>query len=273
MRVRRRFAQHFLEPPWVEKLVDRMEPRPDDIFLEIGPGRGALTLALAPLVESLAAVEIDRDLAQDLAARTPPNVRVVIGDALQVDLAALLPPRTDPPRRLRVTGNLPYNVSSPMLGRLVALHRERADVADAVLMLQREVVDRLVATPGTKPYGALTVRLRMHADAHRLLSLPPGAFRPRPAVASAVVRLEFRPPRVDLPDPSAFDRLVTGLFTQRRKMLVNALAALLDPGGPSARERLAAAGIDPSRRAETLDLQEFADLARVCGPIRLPAVL
>ena len=273
MRVRRRFAQHFLERPWVDKLVERIEARPDDVFLEIGPGRGALTLALAPLVGSVYAVEIDRDLARDLAALAPSNVHVVAADALQVDLASLLPQRADGGGRLRVTGNLPYNVTSPMLARLFALYCQRNDVVDAVLMLQREVVDRLVAVPGTKQYGALTVRTRLHADAHHVLSLPPGAFRPKPKVASAVVRLVFRPPPVKLPDPAAFDLLVTGLFTQRRKMLLNSLSPLIDPDGPSARDRLAAAGIDPTRRPETLELGEFADLVKVCGPIRNPAVL
>src|SRR5918999_1788866 len=181
-RPRKRFGQHFLEPAWVAKLVDVVRPSPDDTFLEIGPGRGALTRALAPKVARIVAVEIDRDLAAELPSRAPANVHVITGDFLEVDLAALLRDEAQP---LRVVGNLPYNVSSPILFRLLAAADEGRRFRDATVMLQREVADRIVADAGTEGYGTLAVQVGLLADVDRLLVLPPGAFRPPPKVTSA----------------------------------------------------------------------------------------
>jgi 16S rRNA (adenine1518-N6/adenine1519-N6)-dimethyltransferase len=183
---------------------------------------------------------------------------VVAGDVLKVDLEALLD-REDRP--LRAIGNLPYNVSSAILFRLLAVHDGGRRISDATLMLQREVADRLAASPGTADYGALTLQTALHADIERLMVLPPGAFRPRPKVTSAVVRLRFRPATDDVGDAALFERLVRGMFTLRRKMLVNALAPVL-PAGVEASAVLAEAGIPPERRPETLTAAEAARLSR-----------
>ena len=259
MRSRKRFGQHFLEPAWVNKLIDALQPKATDTFLEIGPGRGALTLPLARRVAGIVAVEIDRDLAAALTDQVAPNVHVLTADFLDVDLDEVL---ENDPRPLRVVGNLPYNVSSPILFKLLASHRDGARFSDATVMLQREVADRLTATPGTKEYGPLAIQMALHADVARLLALPPGAFRPPPKVSSAVVRLRFRPSTVDIGDPRAFERVVRGMFLQRRKTLGNALAPVADSFGRSAAQLLEAAGIDGRRRPETLTLEEIARLTR-----------
>lgn len=263
---RRRFGQHFLEPVWRAKLLDAIAPRPADLFLEIGPGRGALTLPLAERVLHLVAVEIDRDLVANLAPLLPPNVSLICGDILETDLPrlladtlAFLPAR---PRATRIVGNLPYNVSSPILFRLIELQASHP-CSDATLMLQREVADRLVASPGSAEYGVLSVLVQLRAKVASLLSLPPGAFRPAPAVSSAVVRLNFHTPRVSLPDPQLFERLVRSIFTQRRKTVANALRGFAATSTLSSGEALAQAGIDPARRPQTLEIVELAQLAEV----------
>lgn len=258
-KARKRFGQHFLEPAWVTRMVDRMEIRPDDTVLEIGPGRGALTRPLAERAARVIAVEIDRVLAAELPGLMPPNVRVIEGDILDLDLPALL---ADERRPVRVAGNLPYNVSSPILFRLLAAAQGGALIADATLMLQKEVADRLVAAPGGGDYGVLAVQTQLAADVDRLLNLPPGAFRPPPKVSSAVVRLRFRPPVADPGDPAVFERLVRGVFLQRRKTLSNALKPVAHQLGREAAPLLAAAGIDGGRRPEELSVAEFAAISR-----------
>lgn len=258
-RPRKRFGQHFLEKAWVDKLIASLQASPADTFLEIGPGRGALTKPLAPLVRQLIAVEIDRDLAAELPEHVPQNVRIVAGDFLDVDLDEAL---QDAPRPVRVVGNLPYNVSSPILFKLLHAADGGRRFADATLMLQKEVVDRIVASPGTGEYGTLAIQAGLLADVQRLLTLPPGAFRPPPKVTSAVVRLRFHPPSADVGDHATFEKVVRGLFLQRRKTLLNALkpvAAALDRSAP---ELLARAGLDGSRRPETLAIAEMARLSR-----------
>lgn len=256
---RRRFGQHFLEASWVAKLIDSLHVRPIDTFLEIGPGRGALTKPLAARVARLIAVEIDRDLASTLASEAPANVQIVPGDFLEVDLNEMLRAATLP---LRVVGNLPYNVSSPILFKLLSAHDAGRRFIDATLMLQREVADRLTATRGTKEYGALAVQVALHADVTRVMTLPPGAFRPPPKVTSAVVRLCFRPPAADVGDQRVFEHVVRGIFRQRRKVLANALKPVADARGYSASQVLQRAGIDGRRRPETLSLDEMSQLAR-----------
>lgn len=273
MRARKRFAQHFLEAAWVNKLVAAVAATPDDSILEIGPGRGAITRPLAAQARRLLAIEVDRDLAADLDAAALPNVTVVTNDVLAVDLAPIIaewlgePP--GPGNPIRIVGNLPYNISSPILFALLELSARTQGVGDAILMLQKEVADRLLAKVGTGDYGVLTVLTALHADVSRLLSLPPGAFRPAPRVHSAVVRFAFRPPKVALADEQLFVRMVRTMFTQRRKTIANALKPFgvergLDPARP-----LAVAGIDPKRRPETLDLGEMAALAHAfSAPVR-----
>jgi len=259
VRARKRFGQHFLEQAWVDKLIAALDPAPGDTFLEIGPGRGALTRALAPQVARIVAVEIDRDLAAALPSQAPANVHVITGDFLGVDLDAVLRGEVRP---LRVVGNLPYNVSSPILFRLLAAADEGRRFRDATVMLQKEVADRIVAVAGTKGYGTLAVQVGLLADVDRLLVLPPGAFRPAPKVTSAVVRLRFRAPAADVGDAAVFERVVRGVFTRRRKTLLNALRPVADSFGRSAPQVLERAGLDPSRRPETLDVQEMARLSR-----------
>jgi len=258
-RARKRFGQHFLEPAWVAKLLDAVAPAPDDVFLEIGPGRGALTKPLAARVHRIVAVEIDRDLAAHLRAELPSSVRVAEGDFLEANLDELL---RDEPKPVRVIGNLPYNVSSPILFKLLHAADEGRLFADATLMLQKEVADRLVAEPGTGDYGALAIQVALLADVERVLTLPPGAFRPPPKVTSAVVRLRFRTPREDVGDPRTFERLVRGIFLQRRKTVLNALKPVAESFGHSAAQLLTAAGIDGSKRPGELTLGDIARLSR-----------
>jgi 16S rRNA (adenine1518-N6/adenine1519-N6)-dimethyltransferase len=258
-RSRKRFGQHFLEPAWVDKLLRAVEPAAGDIFLEIGPGRGALTKPLAARVKEILAVEIDRDLAVALPSDVPPNVTVIQGDFLEVDLSEIIGARALP---LRVIGNLPYNVSSPILFELLRAHDGGARFRDATLMLQKEVADRIVAQPGGGEYGVLAIQTALHADVSRLLTLPPGAFRPPPKVTSAVVRLRFRAPAVDVGDALVFERVVRGMFTQRRKTVLNALKPVAEGFGRSAADIVAAAGVDARSRPETLALADIARLAR-----------
>ena len=256
MRAKKRYGQHFLQGVWADKLVNAIEPRIDERFVEIGPGPGALTLRLAPRIAHLTAIEVDPDMIAELRPQIPANVTLVQDDFLGADLPALL--GSGP---VRIAGNLPYNVSSPILFRILDLHRTRGGIVDATFMLQREVAERIESGPGTKDYGVLSIFVQLHADVRRVLTLPPGAFRPQPKVHSAVIRLGFRPPAVTIVDEKAFERMVRSMFTQRRKTLGNALKAFAETQGRSAPEALAAAGIDASRRPETLQLTELARLA------------
>jgi 16S rRNA (adenine1518-N6/adenine1519-N6)-dimethyltransferase len=255
MRAKKRYGQHFLEPAWADKLVKAIDPHRDDRFLEIGPGPGALTLRLAPLVAHLTAVELDAEMVAHLQPKVPPNVTLVHADFLEFDVAAL------DGGPFRVAGNLPYNVSSPILFALIDAHRTHGAIRDATLMLQREVAERIYASPGTRDYGVLSILIQLHADVRPLLRLPPGAFRPPPQVHSAVIGLRFRPPSVAVADEAAFEAMVRTMFMQRRKTLLNALRSYASSRHREAGAALASAGIDPSRRPETLQLTELARLA------------
>lgn len=260
-RSRKRFAQHFLAPAWADKVVKAISPSRGERFLEIGPGPGALTLRLAPRVDRLTAIEIDRDLAAHLRPRLPPNVDIVIGDILDVDLAPFL--SAGP---LRVAGNLPYNISSPILFKLLDTARTSPFLQDATVMLQREVADRLVATAGTKDYGVLTIFTALRADVQRVLTLPPGAFRPAPKVHSAVVRLTFKPSPLPPDQEEAFGNMVRTMFMQRRKTLQNALRSFAEALGRDSKALLTEAGIDPMRRPETLTQEDLLRLVSVSSP-------
>ena len=259
---RRRFGQHFLEPVWAEKVLAAVAPDPSDIFLEIGPGTGALTLRLAERAARVVAVEIDRDLIARLAPSLPANVSLVSGDVLDMDLVALAAETAPASEPIRVAGNLPYNISSPILFRLLDLQSRRR-LRDATLMLQREVAERIVAGPGSRDYGVLSILTQFRATVTTLLTLPPGAFRPMPAVSSALIRLTFHLPRVPVRDVPTFERLVRSVFTQRRKTLGNALKAFAEDSSLSAAEALSRAGIDARQRPETLEMVDFAGLADV----------
>ena len=254
VRPRRRFGQHFLhDRAVVRRIVDAVAPRPDDLIVEIGPGRGALTL---PLLESgceLHAVEIDRDLAAALRGRAAshPNLTVHEADALEFDFTRVAPP----PRRLRVTGNLPYNISTPLVFRLLAA---LSRIADMHLMLQREVVERMASPPGAGAYGRLGVMVQLDCEVERILRIGPGAFSPAPRVESALARLRPRPHAAL--DPASRDRfaaIVGTCFSKRRKTLRNALRGLC--GEPE----IAAADLDPGARPETLSVDDFVRLAQV----------
>ena len=263
MKPRKRFGQHFLEPAWIEKVVGAIAPASGERFLEIGPGRGELTAPLSTRAARLLAIEIDRDLVARLQALALANTTIVAADVLAVALSDLIERElgASPSSRIRIVGNLPYNVSSPILFRLLDLATETRAVSDATLMLQQEVASRLVARPGTREYGVLTVVSAMGADVSLLLVLPPGAFRPPPKVRSAVVRLSFRPPDIAIDDPPLLVEMVRSVFTQRRKMLANALEPFASRQGRQARDVLEAVGLDSRRRPETLELADFIRLS------------
>jgi 16S rRNA (adenine1518-N6/adenine1519-N6)-dimethyltransferase len=280
-RARKRFGQHFLEPAWVDKMIRAIDPKGDELFIEIGPGRGALTRPLAARAHSVTAYEIDRDLVAELRAAVIPNVTVVEGDFLELttrESRANRESRIPNPVAVRVAGNLPYNVASPILFALADRYAGGLPIVDATLMLQREVADRLIASPGSKEYGVLSILIQHRADVEMILKLPPGAFRPAPKVHSALVRLRFHAPRPPVADLAVFAELVQAVFTRRRKTLANALLAYSAYGAYGGRESaranranraptpataLDAAAIDGGRRPETLTIAEFARLADI----------
>ncbi len=257
-RPRKRFGQHFLEAAWADKVVDAIEPAAADRFLEIGPGTGALTARLASRVRELIAIEVDRDLAARLRQELPPNATLITGDVLDEDLS-----RWTRDGALRIAGNLPYNISSPILFKLLRSSRTGLPLVDATLMLQYEVAARLSAPVGTHEYGVLTILTSAYADVRPVLTLPPGAFRPMPKVRSAVVRLTFRPPPVPIADELIFEQLVRTIFMQRRKMLLNAIRPFADALGRDPVAAMGTAAIDPRRRPETLQITELARLVEV----------
>jgi 16S rRNA (adenine1518-N6/adenine1519-N6)-dimethyltransferase len=269
-RAKKRFGQHFLAPEWVVKVLKVIAAGPDDTFLEIGPGGGALTRPLAAAARAVIAFEIDRDLVADLRTDPTANLSLVEGDFLDItsdrlraatDAAGI--PRDAP---LRVAGNLPYNVASPILFALAALHSKGVPLVDATVMLQKEVAERLLAPPGTKAYGVLSVLIRHHADVDRLLSLPPGAFRPAPKVHSTIVRLRFHEAAPKPAAPAVFTALTQAVFTRRRKTLNNALLAFEPSARLAPQDALREAGIDGIRRPETLTIPELVRLSDVYAP-------
>jgi 16S rRNA (adenine1518-N6/adenine1519-N6)-dimethyltransferase len=246
----RRLGQHFLRPAAVERLVRAIDPRPEETFLEIGPGAGALTLPLAARAARVVAVELDAALVERLRRRAPENVEIVQGDALAVDLAALVPPGG------RVVGNLPYYVSSPLLRRALDL---RGRAADLHFMVQEEVARRVASPPGSKEYGILSVLFGLWSDVTIPLRFSPASFDPPPKVSSAVVRVRFLDrPRTDVADAAAFERFVKAAFSRRRRTLENNLR----DSYPNLKENLRLLKITGSRRAETLSVVEFAALFR-----------
>jgi 16S rRNA (adenine1518-N6/adenine1519-N6)-dimethyltransferase len=261
---KKRFGQHFLEPVWAEKVIQAIAPSSGHVFLEIGPGPGALTYPLAARAQQLTAFEIDRDLAARLRESDVPNLQIVEGDFLEMTpdrIREVLAPLGTPIPDLRVAGNLPYNVASPIMFKLVELYRAGLPIVDASVMLQREVANRLLAAPGTKDYGVLTVLIRHQASVDRLLQLPAGAFRPAPKVLSSVVRLRFHPADPIVQSSVQFAELTQAVFTRRRKTLTNALLAYPPAAAFPPARLLALAGIDGQRRPETLSLAEFGRLS------------
>lgn len=259
-RPRKRFGQHFLHDQGVlTRLLGAIDPRPDDPLVEIGPGRGVLTAALLSHCRRVDAVELDRDLVPELEARFAASaqhgggrLRVHQADALAFDFCAL----ADAGRRLRIVGNLPYNISTPLLFHLL----DGIDcIRDMHFMLQREVVERMAAGPGSKTYGRLSLMVQARCAVESLFRVPAQAFRPPPKVESAVVRLlPHRQPPFDPALGERFDALVRLAFGQRRKTLRNSLRPLLSA------DAIRTAGIDPAARPEALSLRHFARLAEEC---------
>ena len=259
----RALGQHFLRDRSVaDRIVELVAPSARDLVVEIGPGRGALTEALAARGGRLLALEIDAALAEILRERFAASSRVEIrqADARHFDYAGLRALAPDPAGRVLVVGNLPYSVGKPILAALV----EAAPTIDEMaLMLQKEVAERVAAEPGGKTYGALSVLTQVACAVRLAFTVPPGAFSPPPQVESAVVHLRsHREPPVPVADPARFATVVRAAFSQRRKSLANSLSAGLGLGSERTRRLIEAASIDPGRRAETLSLAEFARLAR-----------
>jgi 16S rRNA (adenine1518-N6/adenine1519-N6)-dimethyltransferase len=254
---RRALGQHFLRDAGVARaIVDLVAPTPADVAVEIGPGEGALTGELARRAGRVMALEVDRALVERLRAAFP-AVEVLAADARAWDWTSLARPAGG---RALVVGNLPYSVGTSILTALTRAHRAIDAMA---LMLQREVAERVAAAPGGKAYGSLSVHVQLHWHVELALRVPPGAFRPPPKVESAVLRLAPLPaPRVALDDAGRFEAVVRAAFAQRRKMLANALAAGLGLSVGATRQAATSAGVDPARRAETLTIHEFAEVAR-----------
>ncbi|POZ53925.1 16S rRNA (adenine(1518)-N(6)/adenine(1519)-N(6))-dimethyltransferase RsmA [Methylovulum psychrotolerans] len=249
---RKRFGQNFLhDHSIINDILSSTAAHPDEHWVEIGPGMGALTDPLLKTGVRLDVVELDRDLVAFLTDKFGARPRLTIhsGDALAFDFARL----AEGDGKLRVIGNLPYNISTPLLFHLL---ENTACIEDMHFMLQKEVVDRMCAPPGSKQYGRLSVMMQYYCEPELLFVVPPESFDPAPKVMSAVVRLIPHPqPPVAVRDVANLSRLVTAAFSQRRKTLRNALGKLLTA------EQIQAAGVDPSARAETLALSDFARLS------------
>lgn len=250
---RKRFSQNFLhDAHYVERIVAAVQPQVGDRIVEIGPGLGALTASLIAGARRIGAVEIDRDLAARLRARyAPEQLQLIEADALALDWRALA---AQDARPLKIVGNLPYHIGTPLLFALLPI---APHVASQHFMLQREVVERMIAAPGSTEYGRLSAMLQYRYALTRLFVVPACAFSPVPKVQSAVVRMVPRP-AAELPpvDGEVYARVVTAAFGQRRKTLRNALAPLLTEA------QIAAAGVDPAARAETLGVAQFIALAQ-----------
>jgi len=253
---RKRFGQHFLHDRGiVARIVAAFDPRPQDHVVEIGPGPGALTRAMIGQVGTFEAVEIDRDLVARLRNEYPADrLTLHVADALNFDFCRLI--QND--HKLRLIGNLPYNISTPLLFHLLD---QAKCLQDMLFMLQKEVVDRLAAPPGGKDYGRLSVMIQWRCRVENLFDVAPGAFSPPPKVRSSVVRLTpYDTLPIPVRDKDRFAAVVKAAFATRRKTLKNNLKGLVPP------ETLVALDIDPQRRAETLSLAEFAKLAEACTP-------
>ncbi|HEC12549.1 MAG TPA: 16S rRNA (adenine(1518)-N(6)/adenine(1519)-N(6))-dimethyltransferase RsmA [Acidiferrobacteraceae bacterium] len=251
---RKRFGQHFLhEQHVVDRIIRSLHPRPGEHIVEIGPGLGALTGDLLAVTDTLQAIELDRDLVVQLKERFDEPERLIIhqADALKFDFCSLSPS----PQKVRLIGNLPYNISTPLIFHVL---EQSHCIQDMYFMLQKEVVDRMAAPPGGKDYGRLSVMVQWRCEVEKLFEVGPGAFTPPPKVQSAVVRLApYAISPLDVNDPKIFSRLVQQAFSQRRKSLRNTLKGMLSA------QDLEAVGIDPRARAETLSVEEFARLSNM----------
>ena len=253
---KKQFGQHFLaDRYYVDKIVMAVNPVAGDNLVEIGPGQGAITFPLLRKHPRLTVIEFDRDLIAPLAAAAAPlgELTIIHRDVLEVDFSAL----AEPGRKIRLVGNLPYNISSPILFHAL---EHAAAISDMTFMLQKEVVERMAAGPGSKVYGRLSVMLQAYCRVDSLFIVPPGAFRPPPKVDSAVARLvPHDPATIGINDPARFAEVVRAAFGQRRKTLRNAL------NGVCTAEQFAAAGVRPEARAEQIEVAQFIALANAAA--------
>lgn len=257
-RARKRFGQNFLhDEHWINRIVRTIDAQKGDTIVEIGPGQAALTRKMIEAIGHVTAVEIDRDLAAWLKETFPDSLSLIEADALKLDWANTV----YPDKRLRIIGNLPYNISSPLLFHLTTV----ADrVIDQHFMLQKEVVDRMVAEPGSKVYGRLSVMLQYRYRMYKMFDVPPGAFTPAPKVTSSIVRMIPKKVEELLPvDEERFSTIVAAAFNQRRKTLRNAVSKLLTE------DDIRAADVDPTARAESLSVEAFVRLANVTSNIKV----
>lgn len=265
MKAKRRFGQNFLvKSQYCEQIVASVRPKADETILEIGPGHGALTELLVESGARVIAIEVDRDLIPALTSGYAgrENFSLIEADALEVDFCQAIAPAAT----ARVVANLPYYISSPIMQRLI---EHRCCISEMTLMLQREVVDRITASPGGKEYGYLSVLVQLYCEAESLFDIPPSAFRPVPKVVSSVVKLKVRPKTAAaVNDEKLFLELTKTLFAQRRKTILNNLRAGWARLGIQAADQigpvLALSELDSQRRAETLTI---AELARLAGEI------
>jgi len=249
---KKRFGQHFLvDPGIIDAIVRAVAPRPGEVLVEIGPGRGAITMPLLERCGALRVIELDRDLAARL--RRTPGLEVIEADVLKVDFTALAAAAGGMPK-LRIVGNLPYNISTPILFHLL---QSVDHVADQHVMLQKEVVDRMAASPGRKDYGRLSVMLQWRYDMEPLLAVPPTAFDPPPRVDSAVLRMTPKPAPAGV-DAALLGELVTVAFSQRRKLLRHTLGRWLTEHGASI-------DFDLQRRAEEVSVGQYLRLTAALG--------
>ena len=255
---RKRFGQNFLhDPAVIQRIVDSINPQQSDSLIEIGPGKGAITKLLLERVDHMDVIEIDRDLVQALKINFAEYNQLSIheADALKLDFSQFSQ------NNLRIVGNLPYNISTPILFHLLSY---RSCIKDMLFMLQKEVVDRICAKPGSKQYGRLTIMLQFYCDVESLFKIKPGAFTPSPKVDSAIVKLNpLKNPRYEILDHDALSLIVREAFSQRRKTLRNCLKKYISESD------IKKIGIAPEIRAENLGLSDFAKLANTYHQLKI----
>ena len=249
MKARKRFGQNFLhDNNVINRIIDSIAPNASDAIFEIGPGHGALTALLANATDDLTVVEIDRDLAANIA-RLYPDITLIVSDILKYEFGDW-----QPTKPARVVGNLPYNISTPLLFRLFTTLDK---IDDMHFMLQLEVVNRLAAAHSTQDYGRLSVMSQYYCDIEKLFEVPPTAFTPAPKVTSAIVKLIPKKNPIKARDENLFSAIVTAAFGQRRKTIRNSLKPYADS------DMLVEAGIDPGIRPENVSLRQFIDFANL----------
>ncbi len=259
LRPKKSLGQHFLRDGNItRKIIGAINPQPDDLLLEIGPGEGALTKLLAPVVHKLIVVDIDKRVIERTRDTFQTGVEIIHQDFLTTDLESISTVEKNP---LRIVGNIPYNITSPILFHILD---NRAYVADAVLMIQKEVAQRLVAVPSTKDYGILSVFFQLFADVTLLFDVSPSAFYPKPKVISSVLQLKFlKKPRYELADELFFRRMVRSVFGKRRKTLQNSLRYFFHDEGITLSTQ--PFGIDLLLRPEALTVQQLTELSNRIG--------